>query len=114
MKTTLNALHHQGNDWKRDLDFYVDELAILTKRLEAVDSKKHTPKEAQKAAAFLKKFVKIREKADALKVAINARQKKVESIAKDKPGSLDDKLKPVSDKLHQRVTELAASVAATR
>jgi hypothetical protein len=114
MKTTLNALHHQGNDWNRDLDFYVDELAILTKRIELVNSKKTDAKTAAQAAKFLKKFVKLREKTDSLRAALKVREKKVESVVKDRPNHINDPLKTISDKLFIRHKELAGAVVSAR
>ena len=114
MKTTLNALHHQGNDWNRDLDFYIDELAILTKRLKLVDTKKATPKTTAQAAQYLKKFVKLREKTDTLKAALLDREKKVERIAKDNPEAAGDQIKMVNDKLFARHKDLADAMATTR
>ena len=114
MKTTLNVLHHQGSDWNRDLDFYIDDLAILTKRLALVNTKKADPKIAEKAGRFLSKFVKLREKVDAMKVALKIREKKVESIVKDNPGQIDDQLRMVNDKLFDRMKDLSGKIAATR
>lgn len=114
MKTTLNALHHQGNDWNRDLDFYVDELAILTKRLELVNSKKADAKTAAQSGKFLKKFIKLREKTDSLRTALKNREKKVESVVKDRPNHINDPLKTINDKLFARHKELVEAVATTR
>jgi hypothetical protein len=99
MKTTLNALYHQGNDWNRDLDFYVDELAILTKRIELVNKKKPDAKTAAQAERFFKKFIKLREKTDSLKAALKAREKKIESV---------------NDKLFERNEELVKAIAIIR
>ena len=114
MKTTLSVLHHQGNDWNRDLDFYIDDLAILTKRLAAVNTKKTPPKIALVSDRYLKRFVKLREKADALKAALKVREKKVESIVKDNPGQIDEQLRIVNDKLFERINDLSAKIAVTR
>ncbi len=114
MKTALHVLHHQGNDWTRDLDFYIDDLAILTKRLESLNGKKISPKTAEKAARFLAKFVKLREKVDALKLALKVREKKVESIVKDNPDQIDDQLRMVNDKLFERIKELSGKIAIAR
>jgi len=114
MKTTLSALHHQGNDWNRDLDFYIDELTILTKRLDKTYTKKADPKAATQAGRFLKKFVALREKTEALKAAVNAREKKIESIITSHPDEIFAKLKPVNDTLFERHKKLAETIAATR
>ncbi len=114
MKITLNALYHQGNDWNRDLDFYVDELAILTKRIELVNKKKPDAKTAAQAERFFKKFIKLREKTDSLKAALKAREKKIESVIEDHPDQIYAKLKAVNDKLFERNEELVKAIAIIR
>ena len=57
MKTSLNALHHQGNDWLRELEFYKDELALLTTRLEEVASKNTDKDVLAQVEHFQNKFV---------------------------------------------------------
>ena len=42
MKATLNTLHHQDGDWMRELEFYKEEIAILTGRLEEASTKNNS------------------------------------------------------------------------
>lgn len=39
MKASINSLHHQETDWLRELEFYKQEISVLTNRLEEVAAK---------------------------------------------------------------------------
>jgi len=115
MKTTLNILHHQSADWLRELEFYVEELAILSGRLEEINSHWKGDKEImQQAKHFQNKFISLREHADVLKKDIDMREVNVEKIAERKPEELDTQMKVVDDKIFDRMAALTAGVAVTR
>ncbi|HWB62611.1 MAG TPA: hypothetical protein VG603_03800 [Chitinophagales bacterium] len=114
MKASLNSLHHQDSDWQRELEFYKEEIAILTTRLEEV-TKENTGSDVMKEVEhFQNKFIMLREQVDTLHHDINVREQGVEAIAKEKPEHIDERFNKVKDSVLNRMKELAASVADTR
>jgi cell division septum initiation protein DivIVA len=114
MKASINSLHHQDTDWLRELQFYKDELAILTKRLEEPASKNSSKEVMAQVEHFQNKFIVLREQVDILKHDVNVREKEVESLALDKPSHIDEHFTSVRDDMHKRMIDLAKSIADTR
>ncbi len=114
MKASLNALHHQSNDWLRELEFYKDDLAILTKRLEEVASANSEQAVLAQVEHFQNKFVMLREQLDTLKHDINAFNHGITEISKTKPDHVDEKIEVVPGALHQKVKNFSHSLADTR
>jgi hypothetical protein len=114
MKASINSLHHQDIDWLRDLEFYKDELAILTKRLEEPAAKNSSKEVLAQVEHFENKFVLLRELLDILKHDINIREQQVELIANEKPEHINENFSPVNDAIHSRMTDFAKSIADTR
>lgn len=114
MKATLNALHHQSTDWNRELDFYIDELALLTNRVQEAISANNDATTTSKAAGFEKKFIEVRKNIDALRTDIKYREEKVEAVAKESPGHIDDPIRMNNDKIFERMVSLANNIATLR
>lgn len=113
-KTSINALHHQGNDWLRELEFYKEELAILTSRLEEVVSKNTNKEILANVEHFQNKFIMLREQLDILRHDVNQRNEKLTELAKTRPDHIDERLTSISDKLLDRMKDFAHSIADTR
>src|SRR5579864_7279892 len=114
MKASLNALHHQGNDWRRELDFYIDDLAILTKRLQKPNGTGAGKKNSAPGEKFLNKFIQLRKRIDVINHDIELREKKIEQAAKTKPGAIIGPVEVTDDKIMSHMQELSASIASTR
>lgn len=114
MKTSLNALHHQGNDWLRELEFYKDELALLTTRLEEVASKNTDKGVLAQVEHFQNKFVLLRQQVDELKHDVNKRNSDVTELSKDKPTHVTENYVNANSKLQNGMLGLVQSIATTR
>ncbi|MBS1612476.1 MAG: hypothetical protein JST49_06610 [Bacteroidetes bacterium] len=114
MKTSLNALHHQGNDWLRELEFYKDELALLTTRLEEVASKNTDKDVLAQVEHFQNKFVLLRQQIDELKHDVNKRNSDVTELSKDKPTHVTENYVNANSKLQNGMLGLVQSIATTR
>jgi len=114
MKASINMLHHQDSDWLRELEFYKDELIILTKRLEEAASKNTSKDLLAMVEHFQNKFILLKEEIGVLHRDIHIRQHQVEHIALDKPEHIDEKFSTVRDAVFSRMKDLAHSVADTR
>jgi len=114
MKASLASLHHQATDWLRELEFYKQEIGILTKRLEEVVSK-NTDKEIEaQSEHFQNKFILLREQMDELTHDVRTREREIEAVAKDRPNHIDEKFTAIKSDLLNRVKDLVNSIADTR
>lgn len=114
MKASLNFLHHQSTDWLRELAFYKDELAILTKRLEEAAAKNTSGEVLAQVEHFQNRFIMLREQADILKHDISVRAKEVEELVKSKPEHIDEKFAATNDTDLTRVKDFSKSISDTR
>jgi predicted nucleic acid-binding Zn-ribbon protein len=114
MKTSISTLHHQGTDWLRELEFYKEEIAILTTRLEEVASKNTNKEVLAQVEHFQNKFIMLREQLDILKHDVNQRNEEVTELAKTRPEHINERFGTVNDKLLERMKDFAHSIADTR
>jgi hypothetical protein len=115
MRTTLSIIHHQGIDWLRELEFYIDELGILGERLEnAMSSTNGDIETMRQEKHFQNKFVSLRTQADVLTQEIIAREKKIDRTTEQMPDRVDEVIRLVDDRLFDRMALLAKGVAAAR
>lgn len=114
MKTSISTLHHQGTDWLRELEFYKEELGILSTRLEEVVSKNTDKEVLAQVEHFQNKFIMLREQLDILKHDVNQRNEEVTELAKTRPEHINERIGTTSDKLLERVKDFARSIADTR
>jgi hypothetical protein len=98
----------------RDLDFFLDELSILSIRLEEVASANNGQSVMAKVEHFQNKFIMLREQLDILRHDVNHRNEVVTEISKDKPEHTNEKSNEVSGKLQSRVKDFSNSIADTR
>ena len=114
MKTTLEKIHHQDIDWLRELDFYNEELTILSRRLEEVVAKNTIKQLLGYVEHFHNMFIMFKEQIDVLKHDINLREAEIESVVKQKPEHIGEKMYSISISLLERCNDLACGLAATR
>jgi phosphoribosylaminoimidazole-succinocarboxamide synthase len=114
MKASLNFLHHQANDWLREMEFYKEEFAILTKRLEEVAAKNTAQDIMAQVEHFQNKFIMLREQLDILKHDLGVRHTEILELSKERPEHIDQKFVAVHDTLQERVKDFSRSIADTR
>lgn len=114
MKASLNFLHHQATDWLRELDFYNDEIALLSKRLEDAVSKNTSSDVLAQAEHFQNKFIVLKKQVDDLKHNISIREQVVENITKEKPTHINEKMELTDDVIFADMKHLVHQVADTR
>jgi hypothetical protein len=115
METTLNILHHQTVDWLRELEFYVEELAILSGRLVEISDKWRSDKEVMRFSRhFQNRFISLREEVDALAKDIKFRETKIEKSAEKNPEEVDEQIRMADDKIFDRMAALAAGIGVSR
>ena len=114
MKTSINALHHQGTDWLREMEFYKEEIAILTKRLEEASGLSSDKDVAAQVEHFQNKFVVLREQLDILKHDIGIKNHELQELTRQKPEHIHEKSTEMADSLRDRVKMFAATMADTR
>src|ERR1700722_15126326 len=99
MKVSVDYLHHQGNDWLRELEFYKQELDILTKRLEEVAEKNTNKNVLAEVEKYQDRFIMLREQIDILHHNIGKRETNLEQQAKAHPTHIDEKQNEPADTL---------------
>lgn len=114
MKTSVNALHHQSNDWLKDLQFYNDELLLLQNRLGEVAAKNSSQETLAMVEHFQNKFILLKEQTDILKHDVNASNNIALEMAADKPTHIDEKYVSETNDLHVRMIQYAKGFADTR
>jgi hypothetical protein len=113
MDTTLNAVHHQANDWLRELDFYTDELKLLKERLTQVSAKNTHPDLKSNFGTYNKQLDALSQRIVQSTNDVSVREKVAEDMTKQNAGedkniSLDD------DVILREVKALIHDIADTR
>lgn len=114
MKASLNKLHHQDNDWLRELDFYLDELSILSKRLEDVVTANNGQSIMAKVEHFQNKFIMLREQLDILRHDVNNRNMAITQLSKESPEHTNEKSIQATNLLQSRMKDFVHSIIDTR
>lgn len=114
MKASLNFLHHQGNDWLRELEFYKDELALLNNRLGNVTKSNTSQEVMAQVEHFQNKFILLREQLDILKHDVSEELKNIEELTKSKPEHTNEKSVESNDGMLERVKDFSSSISNTR
>ncbi len=114
MKASLNNLHHQGQDWLRELEFYKDELTVLTTRLQEITSRNTDKEVLAQVEHFQNKFIILREQLDTLKHDVGTRNHEIEALTKERPEHINEKFTTVHDALQERVKDFSRSLSDTR
>lgn len=114
MKTTLNHLHHQNTDWLRELDFYKQEVALLTERLEEVASANTAIEVMQNVEHFQNKFIVLKEQLDVLSHDIKLKEQALQLVIKSKPEHIDEKTSMPDHATLKRLNDFVKNMADTR
>jgi len=114
MKTSLNALHHQHTDWLRELDFYKQELTILTARLEEVVRANTSTAIGPQIEHFQNRFILLGEQVDVLKHDVRETEQAVLAEVAAKPEVIHLKVVDTDEQLMDRMQHLAKSIGETR
>lgn len=114
MKTSISALHHQATDWLRELEFYKQEIGILTNRLGEVAEKYTAQEVLAQVEHFQNKFIMLGEQLDILKHDVNQRSEEINELAKTRPEHISERFSTTNDKLLERVKDYTRSIADTR
>ncbi len=114
MKATLSSLHHQALDWTRELEFYAEELKILSNRLGEVSRKNNGQETMTMVEHFQNKFIMLKEQIDILKHETKKREEHIEKTAIGKPSHINEQIKIGSDKIFDQMIDLSKSIATTR
>ena len=114
MKTTLSSLHHQALDWTRELEFYAEELKILSNRLEEVSRKNNGHETMTMVEHFQNKFIMVKEQVDVLKHETKMREEHIEKTATSKPNHINEHFKVGNDKIFDQMADLSKNLATTR
>jgi two-component sensor histidine kinase len=114
MKASINSLHHQETDWLRELDFYKQELNVLTNRLEEVASKNTSKEISAQVEHFQNRFIILKEQHDILRHDNAARSERLNEMAKAIPTHIEEKFVADKDDMHKRMSDYFTSFRDTR
>lgn len=114
MKTSLNILHHQAGDWLRELDFYKEEITLLTRRLESVATANTGAEVLKQVEHFQNKFVLVRQQIDDLKQEVAKVDHHVNEVARQKPEHTNEKYIEMGSQLTDKITNLVKDIAGLR
>lgn len=114
MKTSIHALHHQTNDWLRELEFYKQELPILESRLGEVVAKNTDKDLLAQAEHFQNRFILLKEQHDQLARDNRVRLQEIEVLAGNLPEHIDEKFVAANDEMHKRMRDYSSSMHDTR
>ena len=113
MKTSLNALHHQENDWLRELDFYAIEVDLLEKRLKEAEPLLEGNYKL-KMGDFISKFQNIKQQCEDLKKENTERSERLAQIIKVLPNDIEKVFTAEEDNMIARVENLTSIFRKTR
>ena len=107
MKTTIYSQHQEHTVWLNKLSFYVDDMAIMQKRIEEI-AKKNTAKEVQmQVEHFQNKFIVLKEVIDNLSHDIKGKEAAVELSAANSPSHIGEHTLVASTELFSRMKNLS-------
>ncbi|MCB9319515.1 MAG: hypothetical protein H6570_09550 [Lewinellaceae bacterium] len=89
----MQDLHAEHLSWKNDLEFYLDDLAVLTHRLEEIATGNHDSEAMRWVEHFQNQFIRQREVNDEIRHQINVHEDLLVSIARN--GAVEHK--PIGD-----------------
>lgn len=114
MKASINSLHHQETDWLRELEFYKQELSVLTNRLEEVASKNTAKEISAQVEHFQNRFIILKEQHDILRHDNAARLDRLNEMAKAIPTHIEEKFVADKDEMYKRINDYFTSFRDTR
>lgn len=114
MKASINSLHHQENDWLRELEFYKQELVVLTNRLEEVAAKNSSGETLAQVEHFQNRFILLKEQHDILRHDNAERLNRLNEMAAARPEHIDEKFLTNKDDMQKRMSDYFSSFRDTR
>lgn len=89
MKTSIYSQHHDHSGWLNKLDFYNDEIDIMQKKLEEVNSK-NTGIEVRKSVEhFQNQFIIQKNNSNDLRQHVKREEKDLQNMIKKNPVAVD-------------------------
>lgn len=113
MNTTLNAVHHQAIDWLRELDFYTDEITLLSGRLSTAVLKNTRSDLKADFESFKQQFEQLAKRITAMKNDVNVREGVVESLTLENKG-IDKEVVMDNDIILKEMKTLLQDIADAR
>ena len=95
MKTTneyLTTAHADDLQWRKDLDFYKDQISVLRKRIEEVNSKNTSKEIKMLVSHFENQFIINSELIDELKHEINLKEDTIAEDVKNNPTAYEHRV----------------------
>ena len=90
MKTkTISELHLEHEEWLESLNFYTDEISILTRRLEDISTQKNSHEVKAEIEHFQNQFILQKEKLDELRHRIKDHENYLEHRVDENPVQSD-------------------------
>jgi hypothetical protein len=92
MKTkTISDLHTEHKEWLAKLDFYTDEIKIMTSRLGEIASKNNGKEILASVEHFQNQFIVQKENIDEIRHSINDHENYIENRVEENPTSSDQR-----------------------
>jgi hypothetical protein len=92
MKTkTISDLHTEHNEWLAKLDFYTDEIKIMTSRLNEIASKNNGKEILASVEHFQNQFIVQKENIDEIRHSIKDHENYIENRVEENPASSDQR-----------------------
>jgi predicted nucleic acid-binding Zn-ribbon protein len=113
MKTSLSALHHQAIDWQRELDFYTEEIGILSGRLKKIQELSFDEATTKQFKDFEKQFASLTTQIEGLKKDVAVREGVIENMTEETMGG-DDTVNTIEDVILKQMKDLSHEIADTR
>ncbi len=113
-KESINTLHHQYNDWLKELEFYKAEIVILENRLTKVATNYTSQEVLASVEHFQNKFILLKERNDEVRHAVNLSKENIEKMAVEKPQQISAKILNDQNQLKNNVIGFVATFTETR
>ena len=114
MKVSIEQSHHQIIDWKRELEFYKEEIDLLEKRLTEVIAKNTNQEVLASAEHFQNKFLLLKESQDRLHDVLNAKKAYLEKQAAEVGPHIHHKILEESVALNEEIQYFSKSISELR
>lgn len=89
MKTSIYSQHHDHSGWLKSLDFFNDEITIMQKRLEEVNSKNTSVDVRKSVEHFQNQLIIQKNNSDELRHHIRREEKELQGMIKKNPVAVD-------------------------
>ncbi len=89
MKTSIYSQHHEHSGWLNKLSFYNDEITVMQKRLEEVNSKNTSLEVRKSVEHFQNQLIIHKNNSDDLRHHIQREEKELQGLIKKNPVAVD-------------------------